>query len=220
MTQVPHWLEAAEKKFSWLAIPNLGLFLIGLQTIGFAVLWLKSGSDPVTSASMMQQLVLDPQAVLSGQFWRVITFLMIPISNDIWMIFVLWFLYFVLTSLSHAWGDFKLTVYFLIAWIGTVLASLLFDVPVDSFLFIESTFFFALATLVPDYEILIFFVLPVKIKWVALFSATMMILVPLLMGDWAYRLYVLVASLNYVFFFGPGFLARIRMEMQRRKLSR
>jgi len=220
LIQVPRWLELAEKKFGWLAIPNLGLFLIGLQAIGFAVLMLKSGSDPVTTSSMLDLLVLDPQAVFAGQVWRIVTFLMIPLSNDIWMIFVLWFLYFVLNSLGHAWGDFKLTVYFLISWIGTVLASLLFNVPVDGFLFIESTFFFALATLVPDYEILLLFVLPVKIKWIALFSASLMILVPLLMEDWAYRLYVVVASLNYVLFFGPGFWAYLRMEMKRRRMQR
>ena len=217
MIQAPRWLNWAERKFGWIAIPNLGIFLIALQAMGFAFLWIKSGSDPYAAAAWTQRLVLDPHAVMAGEVWRVVTFLTIPLSNDIWMIFVLWFLYFVLGSLGSAWGDFKLTVYVGIAWLAAVLGSLLFDVPVDNFLFIESTFFFALATLIPDYEILIFFVLPVKIKWVALFSATLMILVPLLFGDWAYRLYVVVASLNYLLFFGPGFYNRIKLEMQRRR---
>ena len=217
MLQAPRWLDKAERKFGWLTIPNLGVLIVALQAMGFIILWFKAGSDPFAAASMVQKLVLDPQAVLAGEVWRIFTFLCIPLSQDLWMIFVLWFLYFVLGSLGHAWGEFKLTLYFLISWLSTVIASLLFSVPVDSFLFIETTFFFALATLVPDYEILIFFVLPVKIKWVALFSATLMILVPLLVGDWEYRLYVLVASLNYLLFFGPGFYQRIRMEMHRRK---
>lgn len=219
MVSPPKWLEYAERKFHWIAIPNLGMFLIALQAMGFAFLLLKSGSDPYAASAILQMLVLDPNAVLAGEVWRVVTFLTIPLSNDIWMIFVLWFLYFVFSSLGRAWGDFKLTVYFLIAWLGAVAASLIFKVPVDSFLFIESTFFFALATLIPDFEIYILFVLPVKIKWVALFSATMMILIPLLAGDWAYRLYVLIASLNYLLFFGPGFYNILRMEMRRRKLQ-
>ncbi|HSQ42425.1 MAG TPA: hypothetical protein VLM37_09120 [Fibrobacteraceae bacterium] len=217
MLQPPRWLGWAERHFHWLTIPNLGLFLVALQTLGFAFLWIKGASDPYAAANLAQLMVLDPQAVLSGEIWRIFTFLTIPLSNSIWMIFVLWFLYFVLSSLAQAWGDFKLTIYFLIAWLATVVASLLFRVPVDSFLFIETTFFFALATLIPDYEILFFFLLPIKIKWVALFSACIMILVPLLVGDWAYRLYVLVASLNYLLFFGPAFYYRLRLEMERRR---
>jgi hypothetical protein len=215
----PKWLERAEKRFHWIAIPNLGIFIIALQAMGFVFLWIKSGSDPYAADSWKRLLELNPQAVLAGEIWRVVTFLTIPLSNDIWMIFVLWFLYFVFGSLGRAWGDFKLTVYFLIAWVGAVVASLVFKVPVESFLFIETTFFFALATLIPDYEISILLVLPVKIKWVALFSATLMILIPLLVGDWAYRLYVLIASMNYLLFFGPGFIQKIRLEMKRRRLG-
>lgn len=217
MYQAPRWLEWAERRMGWLSIPNLGLFVVALQAMGFAFLWIKAGSDPYSAAALTERLVLDPQAVLAGEVWRIVTFLTIPLSPNIWMVFVLWFLYFVLSTLGHVWGDFKLTIYFLIAWLAAVSSSLLFGVTVDSFLFIESTFFFAVATLIPDYEILAFFVLPIKIKWVALFSATLMVLVPLLMGDWAYRLYVLVASLNYLIFFGPGFLRRIRQEMERRR---
>ncbi|NLB63061.1 MAG: hypothetical protein GX801_03010 [Fibrobacter sp.] len=215
----PRWLTWAEKKFGWIAIPNLPLFLVGIQALGFVLLAVKGGSNPAVASQLASRLVLDPQAVLNGEIWRLFTFIAIPMSHGFWMIFVLWFLYFVFNSLAMAWGDFKLTVYFLIAWVGTVLASLLLNVPVESFIFIESTFFFALATLIPNREILFFLIVPLKVKWIALFSATLMVLFPLLFSDWAYRVYVMVAFLNYLLFFGPSYIDFLRMEMRRRKMQ-
>lgn len=220
MNKIPAWLQWAERHMGWLAIPRLGTVLVVVQAMGFLLLWFKAGSDAYLVNQLTNMLTLRPEAVWAGEFWRIFTFLAVPLSYDIWMIFVLWFLYFVLNSLSHAWGDFKLTVYFLISWIGTVLASLFLGVYVDNFWFIETTFFFALASLIPNHEILFFLVLPIKMKWIALFSAAIMIAVPLLLGDWAYRIYLMVACANYLLFFGPGYVDTIRQEMRRRKAMR
>jgi len=217
VVQSPRWLESAERKFGFLAIPNLGLVLVALQALGSLLLWFKAGSDPDAMSILLERLVLDPQAVFAGEVWRIVTFLAIPLSTNLLMIIVLWFLYFVLSSLAQSWGDFKLTVYILIAWIGTVLASLIFQVPVESFLLIESSFFFALATLIPDYEVLLFFLVPVKIKWVALVTAVMMFFIPLVFSGWDYKLYLIVASLNYILFFGPYFFDMGKKWLQQRK---
>jgi hypothetical protein len=209
MIQMPRWIEWLEKRFEWASIPNLGIFLVALQAMGFLLV---SGKP-----EFVGQLVLDPAAVFSGQIWRVVTFLAIPMSDSFMVIFVLWFLYYVLSSLERAWGSFRLTLYFLIAWAGAVMSSLVLGIPVDTFILIESSFFFALATLIPEYEILLFFILPIKIKWIALFTAAIMLAVPLVFGTWSQRLYLLVACANYLLFFGPGFYRFMRMEMRRRR---
>lgn len=209
MILMPRWIEWLEKKIEWISIPNLAIFLVVLQAMGFLLVQGKP--------EFIGQLVLDPQAVYMGQIWRIVTFLAIPMSDSFMVIFVLWFLYYVLSSLERAWGPFRLTLYFLIAWGGAVASSLLLGIPVDTFVLIEISFFFALATLIPDYEILLFFILPIKIKWVALFTAAVMIAVPLVFGTWAQRLYLLVACANYLLFFGPGFYRTLRQEMRRRQ---
>jgi len=211
MVLTPRWIEWLEKRFEWISVPNLGIYLVVLQAMGFLLV---SGKP-----EFFGELVLDPQAVFAGQFWRVITFLAIPLSDSFMMFIILWVMYYVLTSLERVWGAFRLTLYFLIAWAGTVLGSLVLGIPVDTFGLIEISFFFALATLIPDYEFLVFFILPVKIKWIALFTAAIMLAIPLAFGTWAQRLYLVVACANYLVFFGPGFYLRLRQEMRRRRQS-
>lgn len=209
MILTPRWIKWLEKRFEWISIPRLGLYLVVLQAMGFLLV--------AGKPEFVGQLVLDPQAVFAGEIWRVVTFLAIPMSNSFLVIFVLWFLYYVMNSLERAWGAFRLTLYFLIAWIGAVLCSLLLGIPIETFILIETSFFFALATLIPDFEILLFFILPIKIKWIAIFTAIIMIAIPLAFGSWAQRLYLLVACANYLAFFGPGFYLYLKQEMRRRR---
>ena len=112
MILMPRWIEWLEKKIEWISIPNLAIFLVVLQAMGFLLVQGKP--------EFIGQLVLDPQAVYMGQIWRIVTFLAIPMSDSFMVIFVLWFLYYVLSSLERAWGAFRLTLYFLIAWGGAV----------------------------------------------------------------------------------------------------
>lgn len=206
---LPSWIDRMERTVPWLSIPNLAIYLVVLQVMGFFLV----GSKP----EMAELLYLDPQAVFSGEVWRLVTFLTVPLSRGLWVIFFLWFLYFVLNSLQHAWGDFRLTLYFLISWVGTVSMSLLLNMPVGSFLYMETTFFFALATLVPDYEIYLFFVLRVKLKWLGIFSAIVAIVLPFLFGSLEMKLLLLVSCTNYLLFFGPGFWRQIKQELRRRR---
>jgi hypothetical protein len=148
------------------------------------------------------QLILDPYMVLQGEWWRVITFFTIPLGKGIWMAIYFLFLYFMLSRLEAYWGEFKLTMYFLIAWLGTVLASLLLGFPVMHFAYIQITFLFALATIMPDHTIYLFFVLPVKLKWIGIVSAVIVAGGPFIFGSWLDKLYVVLGGLNYLLFFG------------------
>ena len=84
--QTPQWLQKAERKIAWLAIPNLAVTLVGLQVIGFILV--------MSNPAWYPRLMLQPQLVLEGEVWRLVTFLCLPLTTSLlWLIFVLWFLF-------------------------------------------------------------------------------------------------------------------------------
>ena len=69
--------------------------------------------------------------------------------------------------------------------------------------------FFAFALLYPDYQILLFFFIPIKMKYLALLDAVSFI-VMFILGSWSTRLAIIVALINLFIFFGPNFIDRIK----------
>ena len=186
---LPAWISKLEKKIGWLHIPQLGLILICLQILGFILIYQRP--------EMAQVLFLDPVALFKGELWRLFTFIAIPLTSDFLMLFLWWFLYYIFKSLRVQWGDFKLTLYFVLGWMGTVLGSIIFKVPVDSFMLMLTTFFFAIATLIPEYEVLF--------------------LQQAFFGAWQMTFSLIFTCSNYILFFGPHFYRLLRDEMKKRR---
>jgi hypothetical protein len=215
MNTVPAWLRWLERRASWLAIPNIALLIVTLQALGFFMVM----SDP----EWAMRLALLPDAVLrSGEWWRLITFLALPISQDpFWVILALWFLWFLLGTIESEWGAFRTTFYVLVSVLLTIGYSLGTGYPVTQVGHFESTLFLAAALLYPEMEIRIFFVIPAKMKWLAWITGAL--------AAWAFlkggrmdRAYLAVVYSNFLLFFGPVLLgtvrAAIRRSVYRRKL--
>lgn len=210
--QTPSWLQVLEQRLLWIAIPNIATFLVGLQVIGFVLVL----SDP----TWRFHLALLPQAVLQGELWRLVTFLAMPISlSPVWMVFVLWFLYFIVDSIENAWGAFKTTFYILVSVLLTVGFSLVFMIPITSVAGLESTLFLAAAALAPDYQILLFLVLPVQIVWLAWLTAGF-VLWRFGTGSWLERFYLLAIYSNYLIFFGPYHYGQLKQRYRRWEFKR
>ncbi|MGH7830347.1 MAG: rhomboid family intramembrane serine protease [Candidatus Binatia bacterium] len=203
----PRWLGKLERRLRWLSIPNMAGLLVGLQLVGFALVY----SDP----EWLWRLALVPDLVLQGEWWRLVSFLALPISlSPFWVLFVLWFLYFIVEGIENLWGSFRTTFYVLISVILTICFSLLFGVTITSVGDLESTLFLAAAALSPDTEILLFFVLPVKLLWLAWLTGAF-ILWRLVTGSWLERLYILLIYLNYLLFFGPYHYGQLKQRYRR-----
>lgn len=207
--EFPNWLVRIDEKCKWLYIPKLPLVLTIIQALGF---FLVSGKH-----EFIYKLILYPDAVYKGEFWRIFTFISIPLSTNFLVFFVLWFFYDIMRLLEDVWGQTLLTVYFLVAWLGTVLASLLLSIPVGTFAYMECSFFFALATLNPNKEIYLFFILPIAFKWIAVFIAIVLLVVPILIGSYEQNLYVILLFANYLLFFGKDYFKRFKKELDKRK---
>jgi len=206
--QTPKWIDRLERLMPGLGVPNLALYLVGAQALGFLL--------ALTQQSVLGLLYLDPALVLKGEVWRLITFLVMPLSiSPLWMVFVLGFLYFIINGLEEEWGEFRTTLYVLVAVVLTITFSLVFQWPITNIVQLQSTLFFAAATVAPEYQILLFFVIPVKMKWLAWVSVAYIIFA-LIFGSWLSRLYLLTMYANYLLFFGPYFVGRLK-AFQRRK---
>jgi hypothetical protein len=162
--------------------------------------------DPI----WLSRFALDPERVSNGEYWRFITFLALPISQSpIWVIFSLWFLYFIINTIEQAWGEFQTTLYTLISITLMIGFSLLFQFPITQVSAFESTLFLAAAALFPEMEVQLFFIIPVKIKWLAWLTMGL-VLFNFLTGSWVERFYLLAIYMNYLLFFGPAQVSRIK----------
>jgi len=199
------WLARLERRFGRYAPSNLTFWLVGLSGFTYAILYVKPDA--------LQWLILDPSAVARGEVWRVFTFLFLPwgggtgVLGPLFTIFALLFLYTVGTSLEAEWGAFRYSVYYLIGVLGTIVASLLVGPVTNAYL--NLSLILAFATVFPDYEILLFLVLPVKMKWLGLLDAGFL--------GWAFlsghanvKAGIAAAMLNYLLFFAGPLWERLR----------
>jgi hypothetical protein len=198
---VERLLARLERRFGRYAPGNLTYGLIAAQVIGFVV-----GMTAPDKAALM---VFDIDAILQGEAWRLFTWLAIPTSHSpIWVFFSLYWLYAMGTALEGEWGAFKFLVYWLLGALGTILAASIAHVPAVNTLFLM-TLFLAFATMWPEYEIRIFFIAPVKVKWLAWLDAAYLIWYTLGQPGFA-KLLPMLAVGNYLLFFHQPLLALLR----------
>ncbi len=208
----PKWLGFLERYLRWLAIPNLAIILVTLQVLGFLLVT----TDPI----WLDRLALYPGQVLQGEYWRLITFLSLPLTlNPFWVIFGLWFLYFILDTIEREWGAFKTTFYVLVSIVLTIAVSFALDLPVLEVTDLQSTLFLAAAALFPEFEVRLFFIIPVKMRWLGWLTLTFLF-VRLFQSSWDGRFYLLAIYSNYCLFFGPVLVNRIRQWIRRENFKK
>ncbi len=209
--QTPKWLRVAERYLGWLAIPNIAILFVTLQALGFFFV----ASNP----AWVDQLALYPSQVFAGEYWRLVTFLALPLSmSPIWVLFVLWFLYFIINTIENEWGAFKTTLYVLISILVTIAYSLGTGYPVANVSYFEATLFLAAAALYPEMEVRLFLILPVKMKWLAWLTLAL-VCIQLLMSGWMERFYILAIFSNYLIFFGPAVLYRVKNAIRKARFK-
>jgi hypothetical protein len=195
-------LDKLERKYGRYGIPNVTLGLIFLQVIAFIF--------SISRWEVLQGLYLVPALVLQGQVWRLITFLAVPpITNPVFAFFF-WYLFYLMGSaLESHWGTFRYNIYLLIGYIATLGAAFLIPNAVATNLFLQGSVFLAFAWLYPDFLLYILFVIPVKIKWLALLT-WIGYLWTLITGEWISKLMVIASICNFLLFFASDIRDRIK----------
>lgn len=195
-------LRYLEKRFGRFAIPNLTLILIVGQVMAFVA----TLSDP----RMLEKMLLIPDKVLEGEVFRLFTFaLMPPGDSPIWAFFF-WYLFYLMgTALEAFWGTFRYNAFLLIGYLATVAAAFInMDGAVSNW-FLQGTVFLAFAWVNPNFTLHLFFVLPIRIKWLALLTWIGFGLA-FIGGTASQRLAIAASVLNFFVFFGREIWYRIR----------
>lgn len=201
------WVDRLERRFGFLAVPGLP----GLMTAMTAGAALLSSIKP----EFVSALALDPDALLRGQVWRVATFLIVPPrAGLLWMLLWLAMIFACLSALEAAWGEFKLTVFIAIGAVMSTAAALATGAPGDNGPVLLSSFL-AFARLAPEREVLVMFVIPVKLRWIAAVAAALTA-IQLLGGDTASRARLLAGLSAYLIYFGGGHWRDLKLAWRRR----
>ncbi|HBA87370.1 MAG TPA: hypothetical protein DCZ75_05080 [Geobacter sp.] len=195
-------LDLLDKKIGRYAVPNLTIYLIAGQSF-FYLMYLTGKLERTAT-------YLSADLVMSGEWWRIFTLPFDPPrSGPIFTLFAWYFFYMLGSTLEEYWGTFRYNAYLILGCLITLAASFLVpSYPVTN-AFLAGSVFLAFATLFPDYQILLFFVLPVRIKWLALIT-WLGYAYQLIFGDWASRVMVLSATANYLLFFSGEIRQNLR----------
>lgn len=207
------WMNKLERKYRKYAIKNLIFYIIAINALVFIL-------DLVAPAGIsLDLLVLHPRLVLQGELWRLVTYLFIPpTTSPIWIIFILYFYYIVGSGLEQAWGAFKFNLYYLIGMAGTTAAAFITGIG-DTGVYLNLSLFLAFAFLYPDFQVLLFFILPVKVKYLAWLNWALLAGTVILAGL-PHKIAAAAAVVNYFIFFGPDLYRRIRLKNKIRQNRR
>ena len=207
--------------FRNISIENLMTYIAASMAIIFV-------GDLFTDGMMSSFLSFNRDAILQGQVWRLITFLMLPQSSSpIWIVFSIYFYWFIGKETENQWGSHNLTMYFLTGAVLLIASGFATGYTNASFLYFS--LFLVYAHLNPYHQFLMFMVIPIEARWMALIDAVYMLsdfaraftfyaYSPKLAA--ALQLSVAVAFLTYFIFFGKDHFGGIVNKFRHRDFYR
>lgn len=162
-----------ERRYGKFSISNLTQYIIIGRVICFILQMFHS--------EVIEMLTLNTGAILHGQVWRLITFLFIPTGSPLFFLFEILFLYWIGNALEEEWGSLRYTLYLLGGILGvtaSILMGQIIGLPSEvlgvSSLFIY-TLFLPFAWYYGEQELNIMFFFPVKVKYLAILDAILII---------------------------------------------
>lgn len=202
-------------------VPNLMIIVV----IGNVLVWLFSMMD--TTGTLLGYLTFSPYHILKGQVWRLVTFVLIPEGSSLISVALsLYFYYFIGSTLERQWGQAKFTLYYISGMLFTIVYSFVLYFAADincsvTATYINLSMFFSFATLFPETRVLLFFIIPIKIKWLAYVDAAFFV-IAVLLGTFPTNLLPVVAVLNYLLFCGDwlfDYVRPSRVKQRRRTVN-
>ena len=198
---------AAHPRFG---IPNLMRVIVIGNVAVYVLMLLTQAND----ANALSFLTFNLNALLHGEVWRLVTFVFVPAySSPFALLISLYFYYWIGSTLERQWGTAKFNLYYisgaLLTVLGVVLASLITGNPYLTAAgtgYVNLSMFFAFAFLFPDTTVLLFFILPVRMKWLAYLDGALFafdIIKAIGAHNWAGVVLPIVALLHFAVFIWP-----------------
>ncbi len=200
-------------------MPNLTVILIIGQVFLYVAQYIQGQQ---ANGDVLNKVRLFPAEVLSGEVWRLATFLFDPPITNLIFAFLFWYLfYFMGTTLEATWGTFRYNVFLLVGYVACLIGAFVtyfasgMNLPANNG-FLYGTVFLAFARLYPDFVMYIMFILPVKIKWLA-WLIWIGYGIRFLTGDWMEKGMIVASVANYFLFFGSDIWRSMKQGHRRMK---
>ena len=208
------WISWLETRIGFLGIPRLMQMIAVLNGLVYVL--------HLFQPDFVFVLTLSPERILHGEIWRIVSYIFVPeifllpggnpMIQSLFFFLYLWFLIWMGDALEHAWGAFRLTLFYVLGMLGITIAAFFFGDGRLTF-YLNLSLFFAFATLYPDVQIYLLLVIPVKMKWAALISLAG-ILLGFFLGSLSEKARILVSFTNYFIFFGPLMVTKFRHKVE------
>lgn len=208
-----------EKKFGRYAIPNLTSVLIGCYVLGYVLLY--------TFPVVLNYLTLNPYLILRGQIWRLVTWIIVPPGGNLLSVIIsLIFYWSIGTTLERTWGTYRYNVYLFSGMLFTVLGSFVLmgyyyltqgdvlsaapNVAAVVFqqaslyfstYYINMSIFLAFAATFPETQVLLMFIIPIKVKWMGFVYGIILLWDFVTVNSVAMRIAMAASLLNFVIFY-------------------
>ena len=212
------WITKLERKIGKYAIPNLIVYLLVGYVIGYVLYLVPS------LRQMLYYFTLEPAYVVNGQIWRLFTWILVPPSttNILFYVIMVIFYFQLGTVLEQVWGSFKFNLYIfggiiitdIVVMLGFFVLAMLGN-PEAAFMgqyvstyFINLGIFLAYSMTFPENRVLIYFIIPVKMKWLGIVYGAL-VTVEFILSGWGGKIVILASLLNFLIYMfvvgiGPG----------------
>ncbi|MCI8282829.1 MAG: rhomboid family intramembrane serine protease [Lachnospiraceae bacterium] len=209
-----NFLNKLERKLGRYAISNLTLYIIGTYILGYLLQFF--------AGNLIEFFYLDPYLILHGQVWRLVTWLFVPPWQfSILILITLWFYYSIGNTLERSWGTFRYNFYIFGGILTTILgAFVLYGISsliygpqggqlyshlyagAFSTYYISMSIFLGFALTYPDMQVLLMFLIPIKMKYLAVLDVALLTYSMIQPGSgWGIRVVIISSLLNVVIFF-------------------
>ncbi len=211
-------LNKLEKKLGKYAISNISLYLILCYGCGYLL--------DLINPYFLNYLTLNPYEILHGQVWRIFTWILVPPSDlGIFTIITLYFYYSIGSTLERTWGTFLYNAYLFMGMLFTVVGSFVvfglcpavmpeaitfyggaqnfYAIVARAYFstyYVNMSIFLAFAMTFPNAQVLLWFLIPVKMKWMGIVYIVLIGL-QVVQGDLISRVVIISSLLNFIVFF-------------------
>ena len=192
--------QKLERRFGKYAVPNLMKYICVIYVVGYLI-------QMFNPLLYFYYLDLDAEAILHGHIWRIITFIFYPPSTSfLWMIVALFVYYSLGITLERVWGTFKYNFFYFTGVILLVLAAILIYLVTGYSVQLYPTYmtfsiFLAYALTFPETTFLLYFIIPIKAKWLAIAEVVLYLFYFVALPGLGNKVAILVSLLNVALFF-------------------
>ena len=188
-------------------IPNLMLYI----TVGSALVYFFTMATE--NALLYEWLAFDRSLILRGQVWRLLSYAILMNSSNVFFTLLMLVCYYSIgRAMENVWGTLRFNLFYLCGILIMDIYCMIFNCYADVY-YLNLSLFLAYATMYPDAQFMIMFIIPVK-AWILALVDLVLVLLGLLTSVFPYNLFSVLSIANYFLFFGKDVLRVIPISWQ------